>query len=268
MAVVARLARELGGLSIDCTRTEFVTARLARQVDRLGMADFGAYLALVESDAASGERARFIEALTTHTTSFYRETAQYDWLRETGLAEIVAQGAGGWRDLVIWSAACSSGQELYSAMMTAMTFDPAAGRQIQVRGYGTDISGPILDQARRAIYTRDEIAGIPADMRRKFLLSSRGAPVVYRIVPDLRDRTQWIQGNLADDHSLPRIRADVAMLRNVLIYFDAETRDQVLRNVVRRLHPGGYLLTGHSEAIRPEDYGLTSVRPSIYRSPA
>lgn len=265
LAAFARLAQDLGGILIAPGKEDFLVARLGPRLAALGLGEFSAYAAHLQSPSGDAERVRFIECLTTHTTRFFRERPQYDWLRDAGFPGLEMDGAGLRRDLVIWSAACSSGQELYSALMTAAMLGERDGVELRLRGVGTDLSRAILALAERAIYPREEITDIPEDMRRRFLLSARNGGDRVRIGPDLRRRARWAQANLAEGTGLPAIRADVAMLRNVLIYFDAATRDRVLRNVIARIAPGGYLLTGHSETIDPRHYGLTPVRPSIYR---
>lgn len=268
LGVFARLAQDLGGILVGPGKEDFLVARLSPRLSDLGLADFRTYAAHLQSGAGQAEHARFIECLTTHTTRFFRERPQYDWLRDAGFPGLEMEGAGLRRDLVIWSAACSSGQELYSAMMTAAMLGERDGVELRLRGIGTDLSRAILALAERAIYPREEIADIPEAMRRRFLLTARDGGDRVRIGPDLRRRARWAQANLAEGASLPPIRADVAMLRNVLIYFDAPTRDRVLRNVIGRIAPGGYLLTGHSETIDPRQYRLSAVRPSIYRKDA
>lgn len=263
MTLLCQLAAEHGGLSISPDRTDFMAARLGPEVARLGLADMDAYAERLGRERSPDDLRRFTEALATHTTSFFRENAQYDWLAAKGLDLMrLSERRGPFR---IWSAACSSGQELYSALMVAAERlgEPLpAGRLI---GIGTDISTRILTRARAAIYAEDEIAGLSIERRRRWLLSDRAGRPRYRINAVLRELARWEQANLADPGSLGAVRADLAMLRNVMIYFDAPTRDRVVRSVVERLAPGGILMTGHSEAIRAERYGLAALRPSIYR---
>ena len=262
---LARLAHREGGIAIAPEKTDFLAARLTRRLRARGLADFAAYLALLEAPEGRDELARFIEALTTHTTSFFREGLQYDWLRETGLPGLILDGAGRRRELVFWSAACSTGQELYSALMTVAALGGAEEEGLRFRGIGTDLSSAVLQQARSGIYGGEEIAGIPDAMRRRFLLSARDGSGVHRICAPLRKRALWRRANLVSPGDTAGIDADVAFLRNVLIYFDAATRDRVVDAVIRRVRPGGYLLTGHAETLRAERHGLRAIRPSIYR---
>lgn len=264
LSMLAGLAKRESGLSITADRADFLVARLSGQLTRLGLADFAAYAAHLSRPEAEEDRRRFVEALTTHTTSFFREGGQYEWLADHGIAALESAGIGRHRPIELWSAACSSGQELYSAMMTVLSA-PGRPQSRQVRGTGTDLSTAILRRCEQGIYCGEEIEGIPLALRRRFLLSARTDADRYRIAPEIRQITRWRQANLTRAETLFGITADIAFLRNVLIYFDPSTREQVLRNVTARLNPGGFLLTGHSESIEAARYGLSQLRPSIYR---
>lgn len=263
---LAALARSVTGITLNETRTDFISGRLARRLAARGIADYAAYCRLLSTDA--DERAAFGEALTTHTTSFFRERAQYDWLLAEGFAELHEGGRMKGRDLVIWSAACSTGQEGYSALMAALVARDRDLPTLSPGLIGTDISRPVLRRAAQAVYSRDETDGIPPELRPRFLLSSRKTDGVYRIVPDLRERSSWRRANLPTGRGLDGIAADIVFLRNVLIYFDAEIRGRVIEAVYRRLRIGGFLITGHTEASHARRDGLQVVRPSIYRKVA
>ncbi len=262
LAALSRIAAEEGGLAIGPGKEDFLAARLQSHLLRLKLPDLGAYARHLDDTANAAERRRFIEAITTHTTSFFRETAQYDWLRESGVANLLDR-IGHRRPVEIWSAACSSGQELYSALMVLLGI-AGPGESVDVVGRGTDLSGAILRRAEMGIYSRDEISGIPIELRRRFVLSARHDSDRFRMDPELRKRAHWSRANLSRPNSYSGIAADLIFLRNVLIYFDADVRNRVLIEVISRLRPGGYLLTGHSESIDARKYGLMVVKPSIY----
>lgn len=265
IARLAALAHRESGLRIDESKAEFLIARLGGRLGELGFASFSTYADLLEGPSGAQEMRRFIESLTTHTTEFFRERAQYDWLAGHGIPVLWAEGVGRARDLVVWSAACSTGQELYSAAMVLDDLGRQAMRGLRWRGIGTDISAGVLGPAALAVYRGDEIGGIPPQLRQHALLRGRHDPNLVRIRPEIRQRIDWRCANLCSTGALDGIRADVTFLRNVLIYFDPPTRQRILRNVIARLHPGGYLLTGHSEPIEAGAYGLVSIRPSVYR---
>src|SRR5690606_10778404 len=136
-----------------------------------------------------------------------------------GLPSLVEDGAGIDRKLTVWSAACSLGSEMWTAAMVLEQFSQARKGGLMWEVMGTDVSRQILRQAAAAVFTEDQIAGIPDDLRRSYLLRSRGEPRLYRIVPELRSRARLAWANLVDLDRKLQITADVAFLRNVLIYF-------------------------------------------------
>ncbi|PZX11361.1 chemotaxis protein methyltransferase CheR [Palleronia aestuarii] len=255
------MARSVVGITIDERKADFLAGRLGRRLVSTGLTNYADYCRLLQTSAA--ERTAFGEALTTHTTSFFRERSQYDWLLEKGLADMT-EGRDT-REMVVWSAACSTGQEGYTALMVLHQARDRGLRGLAPRLIGTDISRPVVQRAKTAVYSKQEIEGIPIELRRRFLLSSKSTDGVYRIVPELRDQAIWRQANLASGEGLDGISADIVFLRNVLIYFDEEIRGRVIENVYRRLRPGGVLMTGHTEASHARRDGLELVQPSIYR---
>ncbi|MCL5776517.1 protein-glutamate O-methyltransferase CheR [Limibaculum sp. FT325] len=262
---LAAIALRESGLRIDESKADFLLARLGSRIAELGLSSFSDYAAHLESAGGGGEMSRFIESITTHTTEFFRERAQYDWLAAQGIPSLWSAGVGRSRDLVVWSAACSTGQELYSAAMILEDLALRAMRGLRWRGIGTDISRAVLEPAALAVYRIDEIGAIPSGFRVQSLLHGRRDPRLVRFRPEIRRRTEWRRANLCVAGDLEGIRCDVIFLRNVLIYSDAEMRRRILRNVVACLQPAGYLLTGHSEPIEAASYGLVSLRPSVYR---
>lgn len=266
------IARGASGVALGPAKLDFVRGRLAPRLTALGCRDYHSYLRLLSGPDGPVERQHLIEALATHTTSFFRERRHFDWLQEHGLPRLATAGAGLERDLVIWSAACSTGAELWSAAMVVDAFEAEGGRRLRWQGIGSDISERILRHAGNAVFTEDEIEGIPAHLLRRYLMRSRpatcarGAPVPprYKIVPELRTRCRLVQLNLLDLDAAPVFDADIVLLRNVLIYFSPDDQRAVVAAVARRIRPGGLLLTGHAEVLRDPVPGLTAVTTAIY----
>ncbi|MGF1502235.1 MAG: CheR family methyltransferase [Paracoccaceae bacterium] len=265
IADLARIAKNSSGISLEGGKGDFLHARLVRRLAQLGIPDYASYAALLDSPAGELEHRHFLEAITTHTTRFFRERSQYDWLRTHGIPLLREDGAGLNTELIIWSAACSSGQELYSALMIVGEKIESNGLRLRYSGIGTDLSQKILRNAELGIYCSEDVSDIPEHLRREFLLSSIKNPNLFKICPSLREKAKWVHANLTEHNRLPHFQANVAFLRNVLIYFDLATRKQVIRNVLSRIAPGGFLLTGHTETLSPREFGLTAIRPSIYR---
>ncbi|MEM6680587.1 MAG: CheR family methyltransferase [Pseudomonadota bacterium] len=270
LEALLRLAHEAGGVSFAADKIDFLQLRLTPRLRETDCADFQAYVSLLRDPGAEEERQRFVEALAIHTTSFFREARHYTWMAEKGLPMLVEEMGSQSRPLVLWSAACSTGAEIWSAAMVIEDFRHA-GRGLPWEAIGTDISSAILRRAASGVFTEEEIAGISDDRRRRFLLRrradrvGRGDGELYRIVPELRQRVRFLQANLLRLDETSSFSADIAFLRNVLIYFSPADRLAVAAAVARRLRPGGFLLTGHSESFGREVAGLEQVGAAIYR---
>lgn len=252
-------------MRFDEDKSDFLIARLQDRLSAVNVDSFDAYCAYLEGASGVSEIPEFTEALTTNTTSFFREKGQFTWLEQEGLADLIDHAPTRKGTLTVWSAASSSGQELYSAMMLAAGFVQDTGQKCTLQGFGTDLSQDVVSKARQAIYSKSEIAGIPDEHRRRYLLSAKAQDGRYRIAPQIRKITDFRIANLIQRQSLSDIRADIALLRNVLIYFTDEHQQLVLNNVIANISVGGYLLTGHSETGLVREHGLKMVRPTIYQ---
>jgi chemotaxis protein methyltransferase CheR len=266
--VLSAAALRIGGVDVAPSKRDFIRMRVHRRLRELACPDFETYAARLDGPEGAEEGRKLVEALTTHTTGFFRERPHYDWLASEGLPELAARGAGRDWPLTIWSAACSLGSEMWSAGMTLDAFAATRTGGLQWALMGTDISRPILVRAARAVFTENEITGLDESMRRAWLLKSR-APgrggTLFRIAPELRSRARLAWANLVDLDPGLRLAADVAFLRNVLIYFRPEDQRRAVDGVLSRLRPGGYLLTGHSESLASPPPGLRQIRASVYQ---
>jgi chemotaxis protein methyltransferase CheR len=242
------------GIALSSSKTVLVTSRLACRLRARGVATFTAYLRLVATDPI--ERQCAIDLLTTNETYFFREPRHFDWLRD-----LLPRLAG--QPVRVWSAACSTGEEPYSV---AMLLDShLGGRPWDV--LGTDISSRVLDTARAGHYRMERAQGLPPDLRRRYCLRGTGAQEgTLLVAKSLRDRVRFEQVNLT--LALPDLGTfDVIFLRNVMIYFEQETKRRVVEQLATRLRPGGHLLIGHSETLNDVTDVVRPVAPSIYRLP-
>lgn len=258
IAALARHALELSGIRLSDRNDGFFQRRLPALLEESGYGSPALYIAAL----ATEERLRrdFVEALTVHTTSFFREERQYHWLADQGLPALARDRS----TIALWSAAASTGEEGWSALMVADRTRSKAAHPFRARLIGTDISRKVVARARRAIYRDEELNGLSRETRHRYFMTSRTGDGRVRIVPELRALADWREGNLATGDGLSGMQADIAFLRNVLIYFPETVQARVIDRVVARIRPGGYLLTGHSETgfAHPD---LTVVEPSIYR---
>lgn len=252
-----RLIHDIAGVSLADSKMILLVSRLGKRVLGLQLDGFGSYYDLVCAD--DGECQVMIDLITTHETYFFREQTHFDYLRDT----VIAQHPAG-EPLSVWSAAASTGEEVYTL---AMVLADCLGLNGTWRILGSDISTQSLATARRGQYWLERTRGLPPAMLHKYCLKGvRRQAGSFIVAADLRRNTRFQQINL--NVPLPDIgRFHVVFLRNVMIYFDEDTKREVVRRIIETLHPGGYLFVGHSESLSGLDTQLETVRPSIYRLP-
>lgn len=205
----------------------------------------------------------FINAITINTTSFFREIAHFEWLEKTGLPNIPESLAR--NGISVWSAACSTGQELVSALMVIDRYASRSGKSLEFWGMGTDVSSAALAAARSGRYPASDLSKIPEGYRHQYVTidekTGRGT-----IDPRIAGKAIWGLQNLHTAIAPHRSsRHTFIFLRNCLIYFDRPERDQIIARVVERLASGGHLFVGHSETQTVREHGLTQVAPAIFR---
>lgn len=256
-ALFRDLIYSLAGIALSDGKQVLVSGRLMRRLKELGLTSYGEYYRLVTSGQHPEEQQRMVDLLTTNETYFFRESKHFDFLAELARAN-------GSRPFQVWSAASSSGEEAYSAaMVLAETLGLAAPWQI----LGSDISLQVLERARQGHYSLERTDGIPPGLLRKYCLKGvRAQAGTFLIGRELREHVVFRQVNLIAP--LPDLPAcDVIFLRNVMIYFDQETKRKVVANLASRLKPGGHFIIGHSETLNGICETLKSIAPTIYRKP-
>ena len=255
MAAFGRLMFDAAGITLAASKSALVEGRLSKRLQALGLASFSAYLRHIRGDAA--ERQNAIDLLTTNETYFFREPQHFAYLAERIAA---AQPSG--QLLRAWSAACSSGEEPYSM---AMVLAERLGRQ-PWSIVASDISTRMVELARRAVYPMERAARIPPPYLKAYCLKGTGAQTGrFAVDPGLRERVEFRLVNL--NAPLPDLGGafDLIVLRNVMIYFDADTKRAVCRRLIDALRPGGHLFVGHSESLSGLDVPLRMVQPAVYR---
>jgi chemotaxis protein methyltransferase CheR len=251
------LLHRLAGIHLSNSKKPLVRGRLAKRLKHYRLAGYGEYLRLICSADESGELQIALDLLTTNETRFFREPPHFDLLRNRILPERRPNVA-----FRVWSAACSSGEEPYSiAMLLADQLDTTAAWEI----IASDISSRVLERARHAKYPMARAEQIPKNFLRNYCLKGVGScEGTFAIMPELRKRVRFLQINL--NEPLQELgEFDVIFLRNVMIYFDTETKRGVVQRLIRHLRPGGYLIIGHSETLNGICDGLRTVMPSVYQ---
>ncbi|MEY4982341.1 MAG: hypothetical protein RIR62_607 [Pseudomonadota bacterium] len=262
------LIRSITGISLPAAKVHLIDQRLRRRVTAFGLPDTESYLRqLLDGEGMEAELRLVIDLITTNTTSFFREPEHFDILAGTILPERLARArAGQVPRLKIWSAAASEGAEAYTAAMV-LAEEQRRGRRFDYAILGTDLSQRMIERAAAAIYATEQMASVPPDYARRYVLSA-GHPSVsgkVRIVPELRRNVRFSILNLMDATYPVARDVDVIFLRNILIYFDPAEKERVIRQLAAHLAPGGYLIVGHSESMIVRHPDLTQVRPTVFK---
>jgi len=258
---ISELMYDSIGLSFNDSKKPLVSSRLAPRIQRLGIDDFEQYLELISGNDDGGEFQMAVDLLTTNETYFFREPAHYKLLED----ELSSTRP---RTLAIWSAASSFGDEAWSTAMLLADLQQQGRIGDGWSILGTDISDRVLRSATEAIYPEDRLRNVSPERLKRYCLRGEGpSEGLAQINPKLQGRVRFGQLNLCrplDDVGL----FDVIFLRNVLIYFDARTKSDVVDRVLAQLRPGGLFFIGTAEGRVPCKTPLQSLAPGAFRKPA
>lgn len=257
------LVYEKTGIYLKSEKKELLNARLGKRLRALGLESFKDYHDYVMRDASGEELVQMIDVVSTNFTSFFRESSHFDLLAARVLPELIKSSRGK-REITLWSSACSSGEEPYTmAMVVADYLTHHSGWSFRIMA--TDISTKVLSQAQRGVYTSDRVAKVPAPFLKKFYQKGVGASAGYvKIKDSLRQHIAFSRFNLM--HEFPwREELDVIFCRNVMIYFNRQTQQELISKFYRALVPGGYLFIGHSESITSLEHDFTQVDATAYQ---
>lgn len=243
---IADLALEKFGLTLAESKKPLVYSRLARRLKSRQVGSFSDYLSLLKRTNEEEERLELISALTTNVTSFFRENHHFETLQQT-LSQGLADKARNGGRLRIWSAGCSSGQEPYSIAMTLLEAEPEIHTR-DVRILATDIDPKVVSKARVGIYAAEDVAGIPAHLRKKWMFATTPDEKNYSPSQTLTSMITFNELNLMNEWPF-KGPFDAIFCRNVAIYFGPETQQRLWKRMCDILTPGGFLFIGHSERV-------------------
>lgn len=256
-ARVATMVESIAGIILKDHKRQMVYTRLSRRLRALGMQRFCDYLNHVESPAGAAELGEFSNAVTTNLTSFFREGHHFSHLAKEVLAPLAQSGE---RRVRIWSAGCSTGEEPYTIAMTALGEGAiGAGRDFKI--LATDLDTNVLATGKKGFYADDRLKGVSEALRRTHTKAEEGGAVFNEKIKSL---ISFRQLNLL--HNWPFGGPfDAIFCRNVVIYFDAETKAKLVNRYAELLAPNGTLYLGHSESLLGEHPLLRSEGRTIYR---
>jgi chemotaxis protein methyltransferase CheR len=259
------LVYRVSGIRIPNTKKILVSNRVRRRLRANGIQGFSEYYAFLTSAAGAKEMPLFLDEITTNETFFFRDVHQYEWFNDKFLPEIARQSQARERPkrLRVWSAAASTGAELYSiAVRIHEQKQRFAGWTIQL--LGTDLSGAALNSAREGAYDDRVLRLVDPAVRRRYF-DHDPATERWSIKSEIRDMVSWKQHNLMEP--LDEAPFDCVLLKNVLIYFDAKSKETVAARVLKAVAPRGYLVLGPTEVIANLLAPLRKIETWLYQRP-
>jgi len=235
------------GLYFSDDKKSYIQKRLKIAMDNLGITDFWEYLKRIETDRNTFNK--LLELITTNETYFFRDIPQLDMFSKYVLPELLNRKAnkGDFR-LKIWSAGCSTGEEPYTiAIILKERLEYFDDWDIEI--LGTDISERVLKLAQDAVYMPRSLRDVPEYIKLRYFNFS-SSDKMYKLKDEIKKMVTFRYLNLYDDSKMKLMRNfDIIFCRNVLIYFDEESRKRVVEYFYDALNPGGYIFLGHSESI-------------------
>lgn len=242
-------------------KKQLIASRLSGPIKAQGFQDFTDYINDIVSGRDPDAVTAMLNRLTTNYTFFLREEEHFQYLKDTILPELAKVHARD-RNLAIWSAGCSSGEEPYTISMYLKEFFGREACRWDTRILATDISQKILNTAKNASYPAESLSPLPAAWRQKYF--ARKPDGSYRVSDEIRNNVIFRTFNLMDPIRFKR-KFDVIFCRNVMIYFDQKTKDSLVQRFYDATVPGGYLLIGHSESLTKSACPYRYLLPAIYR---
>ncbi|MDR0293583.1 MAG: protein-glutamate O-methyltransferase CheR [Oscillospiraceae bacterium] len=258
---LVRWVKDNYGVNLERKAT-LVEGRLWNVIKQKGFSSLKEYFDYAVADKSGLEIKTLLTRLTTNYTYFMREDIHYTFLTDTVLPELIPRLRV--KDLRIWSAGCSSGEEPYTAAMVLDDYFGSSKSAWDAKILATDISPQVLQMAKEAVYPEDRLQNLPPAWKTKYFSKEPGNH--FRVKDFLRKEVILSSFNLMDTFPF-RKPFHVIFCRNVMIYFDKPTRDALIERYYDALEPGGYLFIGLSETVDKAATRFEFVKPSIYRKP-
>ncbi len=255
------------GIKMPSTKLKMLEARLRKRLRVVGADSYKEYVDFLFSQEGKNEElVHMFDVATTNKTDFYRETKHFDFLLEKGLDDVSSRfGINRRKSLKVWSAGCSSGEEVYTLAMVLNDYK-LNNSEFDFSIWGSDISTAVLSKAQLAIYDASTVTDIDYSTKSKYLLRSKDkSKNTVRIIPELRRKARFSRLNLITDDFRRIEKQHVIFCRNVMIYFDKSNQEMLVRKFFNSLETGGYLFISHSETLLTVNLPLVQRAPSVYQ---
>lgn len=260
----AGLVHEASGIHLTEPKRDLLRARLRKRLRALGLTGFREYYDLVTAQGSGGELTALLDAVSTNKTEFFREAKHFEHLVQTALPAFLASPAAKRGEpMRVWSAACSSGEEVYTL---AMALAEALEGKADFKVLGTDLSTRMLDRAVAGVYEARQMEAVPTALRHKYFLPMAAErPAAWTAAPRLRSKVSFGRLNLNTEAFGFRNPLDVVFCRNAMIYFDRPTQEALVTKIASTLAPDGWLYTGLAESLIGIRHELKPEGASVYR---
>jgi chemotaxis protein methyltransferase CheR len=252
------------GINLTDQKRSLLVGRLQKVLRQTGHTSFKSYYDALLEDSTEQALSQLVDRISTNHTYFYREKSHFDFFIETALPKLkpLLERQNN-RDIRIWCAGCSSGEEAYMLLMLLREYLGSQYSRWDGGILATDISSRVLDVARRGIYAEDRLRMLPEHLRRKYFRQLSGGQ--YEVVDDLRQEATFRRFNLMNDVFPFKKPFHIIFCRNVMIYFDDPTRKTLVAKFHKHTADGGYFFLGHSETLGRGQSLFKYLAPAVYQ---
>lgn len=256
---ISKRVYEYAKINLTEQKRPLIVSRLSRRIRALNLNGFPQYVNYLKNDESEKEFHIMVDSLSTNYSHFFREPHHFDFLKDFVLKD------RGSKELLIWSSAASTGQEVFSILMTIKEFERENNNKVNFRLFASDISRQVLESACRGVYKLRDVEDVPRSILERYYLRGKGAMAdMVKIRRELIEKIQFFRLNLNDKtYKLPEM--DVIFLRNAIIYFDLKTKKELIDRLHDYIKPGGYLILGHSESLSGITNRFELIGKTIYR---
>lgn len=262
-----RLIYDESGISLSSSKKELLKSRLMKRLRQKSLPSFRAYYQYVtEEDRTGEEMVRMLDCISTNLTEFFREIAHFEFLSKTVLPHLVdVKKKRNEKKIRIWSAGCSTGEEPYTLSMVVAEHIKLV-REWDIKILATDISTRVLAKASEGIYSRERLKNVPVQMLNTYFERAAGnLKDLCQVKESLKKLVVFRRFNLMNETYPFKGQFDFIFCRNVMIYFDKQTQNELILKYYKHLAPDGYLFIGHSESLAGTSHKFKYVRPTVYQ---
>ncbi|PLX68931.1 MAG: chemotaxis protein CheR [Denitrovibrio sp.] len=252
------------GIKLSENKRSMVEGRLRKRIRALNLSGYKEYIdSVLKNGCDSAEQMHLIDVITTNKTDFFREPNHFTLMTEKILPYLSSNfNLGTQETLNVWSSASSTGEEPYTLAMVLAEYFGLGGN---FNVFATDINTNVLQIAKKAVYTEEKSIDIPYEYKKKYMLRSKNrADKLVRFIPEIRSKTRFGRNNLKDAKYILPTQVDIAFCRNVIIYFDAKTQEEIIQKICSYIKPGGFLFMGHSESVHGMKLPIRNYAPTVY----